>query len=382
MTPIEIVNHMIDDVLNLTKEQLNTFLFLEPSCGNGAFVKTLILRGVPANHIYACDIDEEISREVKKLLPEKNFRIGSFFQQNDWINKFDVVIGNPPFVRIHNIQEQVKNEIVDFAFCKGMYDLYYAFYERGLSALKPNGVLLYISPNSFVKNASGFAMRKYIADNHLLKYYEDFADNQQFDGYSTYTSIVKLSTIGEECALPWINERQKVGLNFTSVQNGIATLADKIFIQDDFSYLEPDIIRPIIKASTGEMKYCIIPPKTEEELKNTPKAYEYLLAHKEALLKRALTAGTEWFQFGRAQGLKNMWQDKIAISSILSPTGLKIIRVNKECLVYSGLYVTSNDLDKLEQQLKNEDLLIYLLENGKPMRGGYVQITSKLLNEY
>ena len=67
-----------------------------------------------------------------------------------------------------------------------------------------------------------------------------------------------------------------------------------------------------------------------------------------------------------------MWQDKIAISSILSPTGLKIIRVNKECLVYSGLYVTSNDLDKLEQQLKNEDLLIYLLENGKPMRGGYV----------
>ena len=40
-----------------------------------------------------------------------------------------------------------------------------------------------------------------------------------------------------------------------------------------------------------------------------------------------------------------MWQDKIAISSILSPTGLKIIRVNKECLVYSGLYVTSNDLE-------------------------------------
>ena len=67
-----------------------------------------------------------------------------------------------------------------------------------------------------------------------------------------------------------------------------------------------------------------------------------------------------------------MWQDKIAISSILSPTGLKIVRANKECLVYSGLYATSNDLNELERQLKNEDLLIYLLENGKSMRGGYV----------
>lgn len=372
MTPIEIVNHMIDDVLNLTKEQLNTFLFLEPSCGNGAFVKALILRGVPISHIYACDIDEEISQEVKELLPKENFRIGSFFQQNDWLNRFDVVIGNPPFVRIHNLQEQVKNEIADFVFCKGMYDLYYAFYEYGLKTLKPDGALMYISPNSFVKNASGFAMRKYIADNHLLKYYEDFADNQQFDGYSTYTSIVKLSTIGEECALPWANERQKVGLSFTSLQNGIATLADKIFIQDDFSFLEPDVIHPIIKASTGEMKYCIVPPKTEEELKKMPKTYEYLLAHKGALLKRALTAGTEWFQFGRTQGLKNMWREKIAIAPILPTSGLKFTRVDKDCLVYSGLYATANDLDKLEQELQNKELLVYLLENGKPMRGGYV----------
>ena len=351
MTPIEIVDHMIDDVLNPTKEQLNTFLFLEPSCGNGAFVKALMVRGVPANHIYACDIDEEISREVKKLLPEENFRIGSFFQQSDWLNKFDVVIGNPPFVRIHRTS-------------------------------KSDGILMYISPNSFVKNASGFAMRKYIADNHLLKYYEDFADNQQFDGYSTYTSIVKLSTIGEECALPWTNERQKVGLTFTSLQNGVATLADTVFIRDDFSFLEPEAIRPIIKASTGEMKYCIVPPKTEEELKKMPKTYEYLLPHKEALLNRALTAGTEWFQFGRTQGLKNMWQEKIAIASILSTSGLKIARVSKDCLVYSGLYATSNDLNKLEQELKNEELLTYLLENGKPMRGGYVQINSKLLNNY
>ena len=63
-------------------------------------------------------------------------------------------------------------------------------------------------------------------------------------------------------------------------------------------------------------------------------------------------------------------------------TGIKYIRVGPEFLVYSGLYATAEDLDKLEQELNNENLLDYLLENGKPMRGGYTQITSTLLKNY
>jgi adenine-specific DNA-methyltransferase len=147
----------------------------------------LIERGVPAEHIYACDIDESICLDVKNILPAENFRLGSFFAQSDWIGKFDVVIGNPPFVRIHNIPEETKAEVQDFDFCFGMYDLYYAFYEYGLKVLKPTGTLLYISPNSFTKNASGEKMRKYIENNNLLSYFEDFSDEQKFEGYSTYT---------------------------------------------------------------------------------------------------------------------------------------------------------------------------------------------------
>lgn len=79
MTPIEIVNHMIDDILQLTEEEIQTFTFLENSCGEGAFIKALLEKGVPSNHIFACDIDKEISESVKSLLPEENFRIGSFF---------------------------------------------------------------------------------------------------------------------------------------------------------------------------------------------------------------------------------------------------------------------------------------------------------------
>ena len=382
MTPIEIVNHMIDDILKLTPEQLASYTFLENSCGDGAFIKALIERGVPINHIFACDVDETISEEIQKILPAENFRLGSFFAQQDWIGKFDVVIGNPPFVRIHNIPEETKKEIQHFDFCFGMYDLYYAFYEFGLKMLKSDGTLLYISPNSFTKNASGIRMREYIEKNNLLKYFEDFSDTQKFAGYSTYTCIMLLSAKGDTIEIPWNKPRKKIGLPYSSLQNGLATLADRIFIQDHFEGFERECIRPIIKASTGEIKECIFPPNTEEELQKYPITYTYLQKYKETLENRAITGNTKWFQFGRSQGLANINNEKLVISTTMPNTGIKYTRVGPEFLVYSGLYATAEDLDKLEQELNNENLLDYLLENGKPMRGGYTQITSTLLKNY
>ena len=382
MTPVEIVDHMIDDVLHLSKDELQSYLFLENSCGDGIFIKALMNRGVPANNIYACDVDETICEEVTKLLPTGHFRLGSFFAQTDWIGKFDVVIGNPPFVRIHNIPAITKEEIKDFDFCFGMYDLYYAFYEFGLKMLKPNGILLYISPNSFTKNASGAKLRKYIEDNNLLTYFEDFSDEQKFDGYSTYTCIMMLTHSRPTVDIPWNKPRVPVGLSYTSLQNGLATLADRIFIKDKFEGFEPECIRPIIKASTGEIKECIFPPATEEELKKYPVTYEYLLSHKETLTNRSITGSTKWFQFGRSQGLANINNEKLVISTTMPNTGMKYMRVSPEFLVYSGLYATADDLDKLEQELQSDDLLEYLVENGKPMRGGYTQITSTLLKNY
>lgn len=382
MTPVEIVNHMIDDILCLTPQEIQTFTFLENSCGDGIFIKALIDRGVPVEHIYACDIDESICSNISDILPVGHFRLGSFFAQKDWIGKFDVVIGNPPFVRIHNIPEDTKKEIQNFDFCFGMYDLYYAFYEYGLKMLKPNGILLYISPNSFTKNMSGAKMREYIEKNHLLTYFEDFSDEQKFEGYSTYTCIMMLTKSHKEIEIPWNKPRTKVGLSYSSLQNGLATLADKIFIQDHFEGLEKECIRPIIKASTGEIKECIFPPATEEELQRYPKTYQYLLSHKEALLNRSITGSTKWFQFGRSQGLANINHEKIVISTTMPNSEVKYTRVGPEYLVYSGLYATADDLDKLEQELQSDNLLDYLVENGKPMRGGYTQITSTLLKNY
>ena len=379
MTPPTIVNHMID-LLNLSETDIRNKFFLDNSCGEGVFIKALLQKGVPPEHIYACDIDEEIIQPIVNLLPKDNLRIGSFFLQKDWINKFDYIIGNPPYVRIHNIEPEVKKQIQNFDFCFGMYDLYYAFYDYGLKCLNKDGVLLYISPSGFIKNASGIKIRNYIEQNNILQYFEDFSHDQKFQGYSTYTCIIKLGK-GNNIKIPWTNNRKKIGLSFNSLQNGLATLADKIFISDSFD-LEPECLRPIIKASTGEKKWCIFPPKTEEELKQYPKTYQYLLSNKDILINRSIKGNTQWFEFGRTQGLKNINNEKIVISTTMSNEGLKLYRVGSDWLVYSGLYATAEDLNKLEQELKSDELIDYLLENGKPMRGGYVQINSTLLKNY
>ena len=383
MTPTPIVDHMIDDVLKLSNFDIQNKLFLDNSCGNGQFIKALLKRGVPKEHIYACDIDEDISKDVKNLLPKENFKLQSFFTIKEWENKFDIVIGNPPFVRIHNILPEVKQQIQNFSFCFGMYDLYYAFYEYGLKMLKPNtGILLYISPNSFVHNASGKKLREYIDNNHLLAYFEDFSNNQQFEGYSTYTCIMMLAFNSNPIASPWNKPREKVGLSFSSLQNGLATLADRIFIADSFEDLEQECIRPIIKASTGEIKQCIFPPSTEEELKKYPKTYNYLLKNKDILENRSISGNTKWFQYGRNQGLRNINNEKLVIATTMPQDEVKYYRVGPEFLVYSGLYATADDLDLLEEELKSPNLLDYLNDNGQPKRGGYIQITSTLLKNY
>lgn len=52
MTPMAIVNHMIDDILNLSNDQLRNYIFLENSCGDGAFIKALMDRGVPRGQYF------------------------------------------------------------------------------------------------------------------------------------------------------------------------------------------------------------------------------------------------------------------------------------------------------------------------------------------
>ncbi len=110
---------------------------------------------------------------------------------------FDVIIGNPPYVRIQTLpRDQVAFFSQNYASATGNYDIYVLFVERALKLLKTGGVLGFIVPHKFFQAAYGKGLRKLIADQKCLMEIVNFSDNQIFEGSSTYTCLMFLKKDG------------------------------------------------------------------------------------------------------------------------------------------------------------------------------------------
>ena len=94
---------------------------------------------------------------------------------------FDVIIGNPPYVRHHGIREYkpyLKNNYQTFT---GLSDLYVYFFE-GLEILKHRGMLGFISSNKFIKVNYGKKLRSLILENFNFDKYVDHTYDDVFVG--------------------------------------------------------------------------------------------------------------------------------------------------------------------------------------------------------
>ncbi|HOV15607.1 MAG TPA: transposase, partial [Spirochaetota bacterium] len=84
---------------------------------------------------------------------------------------FDVVIGNPPYVRQESLNKTDKEYFIEKYknVGNGIADLYVYFYELGLRLLKKGGYLSYISPNKWMERKYGFELRKYLKEFEIIK---------------------------------------------------------------------------------------------------------------------------------------------------------------------------------------------------------------------
>ncbi len=103
---------------------------------------------------------------------------------------FDVVLGNPPYVRQELLSDVKPYLQTNYAVYHGVADLYAYFFELGLKLLKPNGMLGFISSSTFFKTGSGEPLRKFLTENATLKKVVDFGDLQVFEGVTTYPAIL------------------------------------------------------------------------------------------------------------------------------------------------------------------------------------------------
>jgi adenine-specific DNA-methyltransferase len=114
-------------------------------------------------------------------------------KQPEFDSGFDVVIGNPPYVRPHKIPSDYKEKLwaVSDVFEKKA-DLYSCFLERGLLLLRPSGQLSFIVSNGFLRLDSFEKLRRFLLKNALINVLIDFADNV-FQSAAVKTCIVLLS---------------------------------------------------------------------------------------------------------------------------------------------------------------------------------------------
>ena len=102
---------------------------------------------------------------------------------------FDVVLGNPPYVRQEKIKELKPTLKNQYDCYTGTADLYVYFYERGFQLLRDDGILTYISSNKYFRSAYGKKLRDFLARQSTVSQLIDFGDAPVFTSIA-YPSII------------------------------------------------------------------------------------------------------------------------------------------------------------------------------------------------
>lgn len=215
-TPKNIRNYIFEQCVKQTSD-LNTALICDPACGCGGFLYTAAktikqqtgktYQSIFAENIYGLDIQMYAINRSKLLLTllgltagenvdfKFNIDLGNalifkWLEYYPHFQGFDIVVGNPPYVCSRNIDDESKELIFTWEVSKsGHPDLYIPFFQIGIENLKPQGVLGYITMNTFFKSINGRALRQYFKDEALALKILDFGGNQVFQNKSTYTCI-------------------------------------------------------------------------------------------------------------------------------------------------------------------------------------------------
>jgi len=306
----------------------NTLVVADISCGTGAFLYSVAKKikeqtnksfaQIFQDNIFGLDISDYAVERSKILLTllalsegedKELFKFNLYIENAlsfDWhveideFNGFDIVVGNPPYVRSKHLSVETKELMSRWEVTKsGNSDLYIPFFEIALKYLKnETGILAYITVNTFKRSLNARKLRTFFSSNQFNLSILDFGNHQVFSKKSTYTCIVLIQKNAKERILyekidplsisqkrdfskikykflddkkGWllntseilknIKQIERVGTplgNKYPIKNGLATLSNDVFIfrpsdEDEHYYylenhkIEKAICRDVIK---------------------------------------------------------------------------------------------------------------------------------------
>ncbi|MBK1642082.1 hypothetical protein CKO12_09380 [Chromatium okenii] len=122
---------------------------------------------------------------------------------------FDIVIGNPPYVRQEAIKHLKESFQKNYDCFTGTADLYVYFFERAVKLLKPDGVLSFITSNKWYRAKYGTKLRRWLNQHTRLQQVLDFGDEAVFTAIA-YPTIVIATRRPAEVIKPAADEQIRV----------------------------------------------------------------------------------------------------------------------------------------------------------------------------
>lgn len=190
-TPFPIANAMGKWILG--NKQLKTVL--EPAFGLGVFSRAVLSQNKEIN-IKGFEVDETIFGNAKEYFDDfENVNLHlQDYMYNDWKNKYDGIICNPPYFKFHDYDNKnILKEIETNLKCKlnGFTNLYTLFLLKSIHQLSKNGRCAYIIPSEFLNSDYGKLVKTYLIKSKTLRHIIviDFEANV-FDDALTTASII------------------------------------------------------------------------------------------------------------------------------------------------------------------------------------------------
>ena len=257
---------------------------LEPSCGAGAFFH---------------EIPECVGIEIDINHCPKNALNIDFFDY-PIEEKFDTIIGNPPYVRYQDINEETKGKLNSTLF-DSRSNLYLFFIEKCIRHLNDHGELIFITPRDFMKATSSIKLNQFIYEQGTITDLIDLGDQSVFKGFSPNCVIFRFekgnftrkTNVSKEfiCSNGQLmftdNSYPLIFKDLFFVKVGAVSGDDKIFANEEYGNEEFVCSYTCKTGNTKRMIFDIPHP--------------FLIPYKQRLLDRRIRKfdETNWYQWGR-----------------------------------------------------------------------------------
>ena len=401
---------------------------LDPGCGTGAFMDGVLrwclrnrvaaprLTGIESDPRHFGELEARFGNHDSVRLLNEDFLVGR-------TERFDYIIGNPPYVPITGLSEAERVAYrKTYRTAAGRFDLYLLFFEQALKLLKPGGRLVFITPEKFLYVQTAAPLRRLLSELQVEEI--DLIGESTFEGLVTYPTITTVSNVpamaetkvrsrdgavsslrvsGDQSSwLPMINgsNGHRSGDTLADIcvriSCGVATGADSVFVLPTDSvppelerFAHPTVSGREISVGGGmtPSHSMLVPYTVEGELlpeSGLAQLGDYLKEpdRHAALIRRTCVSHKPWYAFHETPPMREMLAPKILCKDISSAPYFLLDETGELIPRHSVYYMVPKDPSSLQglcDYLNSQAVRSWLMSNCQRAANGFLRLQSHVL---